>query len=155
MIGPPGREPAANMDEFSAHKVETAIKLDARRTAVLVVDMLNDFCKPGGAMVLPGYERLIAPQRAIISAARQTDAPVVFIADSHRPNVRRDREFLKRTPHCVEGSWGARVIDDEILARWYRWQAGTGNPPKRLWAAPSAKPTIVRACLSTLIPSCG
>ena len=112
MIGPPGPEPAANMDEFSAHKVETAIKLDARRTAVLVVDMLNDFCKPGGAMVLPGYERLIAPQRAVISAARQTDAPVVFIADSHRPNVRRDREFLKRTPHCVEGSWGAQVIDD-------------------------------------------
>jgi ureidoacrylate peracid hydrolase len=112
MIGPPGREPAANMDEFSAHKVETAIKLDARRTAVLVVDMLNDFCKPGGAMVLPGYERLIAPQRAVISAARQTGAPVVFIADSHRPNVRRDREFLKRTPHCVEGSWGAHVIDD-------------------------------------------
>jgi ureidoacrylate peracid hydrolase len=112
MIGPPGREPAANMDEFSAHKVETAIELDARRTAVLVVDMLNDFCKPGGAMVLPGYERLIAPQRAVISAARQTGAPVVFIADSHRPNVRRDREFLKRTPHCVEGSWGAQVIDD-------------------------------------------
>ena len=26
--------------------------------------------------------------------------------------MRRDREFLKRTPHCVEGSWGARVIDD-------------------------------------------
>ena len=59
MTGPPGREPVVNMDEFSAHKVETAIKLDARRTAVLVVDMLNDFCKPGGAMVLPGYERLI------------------------------------------------------------------------------------------------
>src|SRR6476660_9368522 len=75
------------MDEFSAHKAETAIKLDARRTAVLVVDMLNDFCKPGGAMVLPGSERLIAPQRAVISAARQSGGPVVFIADSHRPNV--------------------------------------------------------------------
>ena len=70
MTGPPGREPVVNMDEFSAHKVETAIKLDARRTAVLVIDMLNDFCKPGGAMVLPGYERLIGPQRAVISAAR-------------------------------------------------------------------------------------
>lgn len=112
MTGPPGREPVVNMDEFSAHKVETAIKLDARRTAVLVIDMLNDFCKPGGAMVLPGYERLIGPQRAVISAARQSGAAVVFIADSHRPNVRRDREFLKRTPHCIEGSWGARVIDD-------------------------------------------
>ena len=78
------------MDEFSAHKVETAIKLDARRTAVLVVDMLNDFCKPGGAMVLPGYERLIAPQQAVINAARQS-GPRVSEADAalHRGLVGR------------------------------------------------------------------
>lgn len=101
------------MDTFSvAHKVETVIKLDAPRTAVLVVDMLNDFCKPGGAMVLPGYERLVAPQRAVIDAARQTGATVAFIVDTHRKNLRREREFLKRTPHCLEGSWGAQVIDD-------------------------------------------
>jgi len=100
-------------DAFSInHKIETAVRFEPRRTAVLVVDMLNDFCKPGGAMVLPGYERLIGPQRAIIGAARQSGGPIVFIADSHRPNVRRDREFLKRTPHCIEGSWGAQVIDD-------------------------------------------
>jgi ureidoacrylate peracid hydrolase len=100
-------------DTFSVnHKVETVVRFDARRTAVLVVDMLNDFCKPGGAMVLPGYERLISPQRTIIGAARETGAPVVFLVDTHRSNVQRDREFLKRMPHCVEGSWGARVIDD-------------------------------------------
>jgi ureidoacrylate peracid hydrolase len=102
-----------SVDTFSVnHKIETAVRFEPRRTAVLVVDMLNDFCKPGGAMVLPGYERLIAPQRAVIGAARQSGAPVVFIIDSHRPNQRRDREFLKRTPHCIEGSWGAQVIDD-------------------------------------------
>ena len=101
------------VDAFSAnHKIETAVKPDPRRTAVLVVDMLNDFCKPGGAMVLSGYEKLVGPQRAIIAAARKTGASVIFIADGHRPKQRRDREFLKRTPHCVEGSWGARVIDD-------------------------------------------
>jgi ureidoacrylate peracid hydrolase len=99
-------------DVFSAKKIDSVITLEARRTAVLVVDMLNDFCKPGGAMVLPGYEKLVAPQRAVLSAARAMSAPVVFIVDTHRPNMRREREFLKRTPHCLEGSWGARVIDD-------------------------------------------
>jgi ureidoacrylate peracid hydrolase len=101
------------VDTFSVnHKIETAVKFDPRRTAVLVVDMLNDFCKPGGAMVLPGCEKLVGPQRAIITAARQTGASVFFIADSHRPEQRRDREFLKRTPHCLEGSWGAQVIEE-------------------------------------------
>jgi ureidoacrylate peracid hydrolase len=99
-------------DVFSAKNVEAAIRLDPHRTAVLVVDMLNDFCKPGGAMVLPGYERLIAPQRAVIAAARSASVPVVFVVDAHRPNLRQDREFLKRTPHCLEGTWGMQVIDE-------------------------------------------
>jgi ureidoacrylate peracid hydrolase len=102
-----------SVDAFSVnHKIETTLRFDPRRTAVLVVDMLNDFCKPGGAMVLPGYEKLVAPQRAIIDAARQSGGSIIFVVDSHRPKQRRDREFLKRTPHCIEGSWGAEVIED-------------------------------------------
>ena len=101
-----------SIDPFSAHQSESTIVLDPARTAVLVVDMLNDFCKPGGAMVLPGYERLVEPQRRLIAAARDAGVPVLWIIDSHRTGLRRDREFLKRTPHCAEGSWGAQVIDD-------------------------------------------
>ena len=63
-------------------------------------------------MVLPGYETLLGPQRRLIAAGRRAGCPIVFLVDSHRPNVRQDREWLKRTPHCVEGSWGARVIED-------------------------------------------
>ncbi len=100
------------VDVFSAKKLEGEIRLDPARTAVLIVDMLNEFCKPGGAMVLPGYELLVPPQRRLIEAARRVRCPILFIVDSHRANVRQDREFLKRTPHCLEGSWGARVIDE-------------------------------------------
>ena len=100
------------VDGFSAKKLEGEIRLDPARTAVLIVDMLNEFCKPGGAMVLPGYELLVSPQRRLIEAARRVRCPILFIVDSHRANVRQDREFLKRTPHCLEGSWGARVIDE-------------------------------------------
>lgn len=101
-----------SVDVFSAKKHERSLHITPRSTAVLVVDMLNEFCKPGGAMVLPGYERLIPPQRSVLDAARQSGSPIVFIVDAHRPNVRQDREFLKRTRHCIEGTWGAQVIDD-------------------------------------------
>jgi ureidoacrylate peracid hydrolase len=100
------------VDVFSAKRLEGEIRLDPARTAVLIVDMLNEFCKPGGAMVLPGYELLVPPQRRLIEAARRVRCPILFIVDSHRANLRQDREFLKRTPHCLEGSWGARVIDE-------------------------------------------
>ena len=100
------------VDVFSAKQIEGQVRLEPGATAILIVDMLNEFCKPGGAMVLPGYEALVPPQRRLIEAGRRAGSPVVFLIDSHRVNVRQDREWLKRTPHCVEGSWGARVIDD-------------------------------------------
>lgn len=98
-------------DIFSDKRLAGEARLAARHTAVLVVDMENDFCCPGGAMVLPGYERLIGPQLQVIDAARAAGSTIVFVTDAHRPNVRQDREFLKRTPHCIEGTWGARVVD--------------------------------------------
>jgi len=101
-----------SVDVFSAKRVEHQTRLDPRSTAVVIVDMLNEFCKPGGAMVLPGYEALVGPQKRVIEAARRMGAPVIFVVDAHRANMRREREFLKRTPHCIEGGWGARVIDD-------------------------------------------
>ena len=47
------------MDSFSSHRhAANSVEIDPRRTAVVVVDMSNDFCKDGGLMVLPGAERL-------------------------------------------------------------------------------------------------
>jgi len=99
-------------DVFSAKRQDGAITLDPKRTAVLVVDMINEFCKPGGKMVLPGYEALMPAQTALIAAARSHDMPVIYVIDSHRKNMRRDREWVKRTPHGVENTWATQVIDD-------------------------------------------
>jgi ureidoacrylate peracid hydrolase len=101
-----------SVDVFSAKKLERPVRIEARSTAILVVDMLNEFCKPGGAMVLPGYEALVPPQKQLIGAARTAGCPILWVVDTHRRNVREDREFLKRTAHCLEGTWGAQVISD-------------------------------------------
>ena len=101
-----------SIDVFSAHRNAGQASLDPARCAVLVVDMINEFCKPGGKMVLPGYEVLVEPQLRVIEAARAAGAPVIWIHDSHRKNMRRDREFLKRTPHGEEGTWATEIIDD-------------------------------------------
>lgn len=101
------------MDSFSSHRhAANSVSVDPRSTAVLVVDMSNDFCADGGLMVLPGAERLYAPQRAVLDAARETGAQVVFVCDSHRHGMRREREFAKRTPHCWADTWGSAVVDE-------------------------------------------
>lgn len=101
-----------SVDVFSSHMNAEQVKLDPASTAVIVVDMINEFCKPGGKMVLPGYEVLVPPQLAVIDAARAAGAPVIWVHDSHRKNMRREREFLKRTPHGTEGTWATEIIED-------------------------------------------
>ncbi len=101
-----------SLDVFSAKRHDGLTTIEPKRTALIVVDMLNDFCKPGGKMVLPGYEKLVPPQLQVIDAARASGAAIIWLLDTHRANVKQDREFLKRTPHCLENSWGAQVIED-------------------------------------------
>lgn len=99
-------------DVFSSVKQEQEIEVDAARSAVLVIDMLNDFCKQGGKMVLPGSERLIPRQLEVINAARSLHAPLFWIQQSHDSRLRHDRELAKRGPHCFLGTWGVEVVDD-------------------------------------------
>jgi len=99
-------------DSFSAKRKRASVKLNKGSTAILVVDMLNDFLKPGGKMVLEGGGVLIPPMRRLLNRARKVGMPVVYVNDCHRPGLKEDREFKKRSEHCIEGTWGAEVMDE-------------------------------------------
>jgi ureidoacrylate peracid hydrolase len=74
--------------------------------------MLNDFFKPGGKMVLDDGHVLFEPIRKLLRRARSVKIPVIYVNDSHRPGLKEDREFKKRAEHCIEGTWGARVVSE-------------------------------------------
>jgi ureidoacrylate peracid hydrolase len=94
-------------DAFSAHQQSREpIHLTRDPFALLVVDMLNDFLEPGGRMVLAGGTVLYAPINALASSVRAGGGHVVWVMDRHRPD---DTEFRKRSPHCLEGTWGAEI----------------------------------------------
>lgn len=99
------------IDEFSKIKKETTWSINPHASAVLVIDMLNDFLVEGGKMVLPGGDHIVPNQKDVLDAARKIDIPIIYVNDAHRPGLREDREFLKRGQHCIEGTWGAEVID--------------------------------------------
>jgi ureidoacrylate peracid hydrolase len=83
--------------------------LDPKHSAVLVIDMLNDFLEPEGAMPLLEGRRLFEPIGRLLGAARTGGMPVIWICDEHSP---ADREFEKRSVHCLKGSWGAEIVAD-------------------------------------------
>ncbi|MBV8987558.1 MAG: cysteine hydrolase, partial [Solirubrobacterales bacterium] len=103
-------EPA--LDPFSGQMVTQpgAVRsLRPQTTALVIVDMLNDFCETGGAMVLPGAERLYEPIRRLAAAVRDHGGKVVWACDRHESLA--DAEFRKRQPHCLAGSWGSQVVE--------------------------------------------
>ena len=95
-------------DQFSEKRVDREISLDPSKTAVLVVDMLNDFFEDGGVMVLEGGKSLYEPISLLLRAARKTNVPVFWLNQTLYPD---DKLFDKRIVHCIEGTWGAQVVE--------------------------------------------
>jgi len=98
-------------DDFSGVRKTTTWRLEPDTTAILVIDMVNDFLVEGGKMVLPGGDHIVPRQKVLIDAARKKNIPIIYVNDAHRPGLKEDREFLKRGEHCMEGTWGAEVIE--------------------------------------------
>lgn len=84
------------------------VHFEPTKTAVLVVDMVNDFFEEGGKMVLEGGAVLYEPHRRLLSAARESGAQVFFLNQWLRPD---DSLFQMRTPHCIQGTWGAEIVE--------------------------------------------
>jgi nicotinamidase-related amidase len=78
--------------------------------ALIVVDVLNDFLKPEGALYLgDGADRVIEEVRALVESFREKGELVIFVCDSHRKG---DGEFSLYPEHCVKGTWGSRVVEE-------------------------------------------
>tara|TARA_B100000945_G_C20407990_1_gene611114 strand:+ start:1178 stop:1792 length:615 start_codon:yes stop_codon:yes gene_type:complete len=79
------------------------------RTAVLVVDMVNDFFEDGGAMVLDGGKVLYEPHKTLLNRARENKMPVFWL---NQDLALDDTLFKTRAVHCVTGTWGAKIVDE-------------------------------------------
>jgi nicotinamidase/pyrazinamidase len=80
-----------------------------QRRALLVIDMLEDFVRPGAPLEVPRTRDILPALRRRVSRARRGGELVVYVCDSHRKN---DPEFARMgwPPHAVAGTMGAAVV---------------------------------------------
>jgi len=83
------------------------VELPADRTALLVVDMQNDFVHEKGALRVPAAAATVGPIRELLTRARERGVQVLFTQDWHSPD---DEEFRIWPAHCLVGTWGAEII---------------------------------------------
>jgi nicotinamidase/pyrazinamidase len=77
-------------------------------TALIVVDVQNDFADPDGSLYVPGGEEVIAIANDEVAAAVDGGATVVFTQDWHpeiTPHFAKDGGIWP--VHCVADTWGA------------------------------------------------
>jgi nicotinamidase-related amidase len=117
-----------------------SLTLDLARTALVVIDMQNDFCHPDGWLSHIGVDvgparRPIEPLRALLPALRTHDVPVVWLNWGNRPdrlnlnpgvlhvyNPAGDGVGLgdplpaNGAPVLQKSSWAAAVVDELPIA---------------------------------------
>ncbi len=95
---------------------------DIAKSALIIVDMQNDFLHPDGVLGQPAKESnavTISNVRRLVEAFREASRPVVYVAIILKPDFSDAISSLGRNasvkgfkPFVVEGTWGAQVVDE-------------------------------------------
>jgi len=89
--------------------VEPRVTVDPVKTALIVVDMQNDFVSSGGALVVGDAAGTLPAIRRLLALARGATMAVFYTQDTHDPG---DPEFPIWGQHVLRGSWGWQIVDE-------------------------------------------
>src|SRR5690606_12203245 len=110
---------------YAAH-----LDLPAAKSAVIVVDMQNDFVSEGGSLVVPAAADTVPNIQRLLAAARQAGVRVAYTQDTH---VEGDPEWQIWPEHCRQGTWGWQIVDalapqpDDLVAQKSRYDGFYGT----------------------------
>jgi nicotinamidase-related amidase len=116
--------------EVPEYEVHEEVLVDPADTALIVVDMQNDFVKRGGSLLVPDAEATIPRIKDLLDLARESGMKVIFTQDTHNDG---DPEWEIWPEHVREGSWGWEIVEelepraDELVIRKVRYDAFYGT----------------------------
>ena len=85
------------------------------KRALVVVDMIEDFVREGGALYCgPSMAKIVPVIQRELARARSSAEPVVYLRDEHLPG---DAEFQMFPPHALVGTKGAEIVPELTPAK--------------------------------------
>lgn len=145
---------------YSAHRIGGRVGF-GQRAALLIVDMQNDFLDPAGHLDMGPEARAVIPQIArVLEAARRAGIPVVYTAQTHRPDFadgpRWTEKFMGfREAGLRQGTRGADIVDElapragERVIRKLRPSAFFGTELDLYLRSLGVDTTIVTGCTTS------
>jgi ureidoacrylate peracid hydrolase len=88
-----------------------AARLDPEKTALVIIDMVNDFCTPEGVMSMSARRvAVVKPIKALLSRCRSANMPVIHVQTVRDPDAPEFTRFGQQ-PFALRGTWGAQIAD--------------------------------------------
>ena len=123
-------------------------------TALILVDIQNDFADPAGSLPAPGGMEVVAAANQEIEQAQAAGAFVVYSQDWHPRETAHFAEFGGIWPvHCVAGTWGAEFapgleVGGEVIRKGSNGEDGYSAFTMRDPASGETLPTALGGMLS-------
>jgi nicotinamidase-related amidase len=122
------------MSEVQAVSADDVVA-DPDRTALLIIDMQNDFVLPEAELSTPRAMDLIPIIAGFADACRQRGFPVIYTREMHRPGLEDfGVEGCFEPPHCLEGTDGPDIVaglephpEDFVVSAKRRYDAFMGT----------------------------
>lgn len=127
-------------------EIDFARLVEPNHTALVVIDVQNDFCHPDGAFGRVGHDNTSMPAMAsallkLLAAARAKGLLIVFVRATYDrevtsvPLARHRRKLGLLNSLCLEGSWGAdwfgavvpQAAPNEVIVTKHRFDAFKGT----------------------------
>jgi nicotinamidase-related amidase len=116
--------------EVPGYEFSEEVRVDPAKTALIVMDMQNDFVKEGGSLVVPDAEATNPNIKCLLDPARGSGMKVVYSQDTHDEG---DPEWEIWPEHVRIGYWGWQTVDElepregEVVIRKVRYDAFYGT----------------------------
>ena len=122
-------------------------------TALIVVDLQNDFADPAGSLSVGDGESVVPVANDQIAAALDAGALVVYTQDWHPPSTPHFEKDGGLWPvHCVQGTWGAAFhpdlrVEGDIVRKGSRGEDGYSAFSVRDAQSGATAPTMLQGLL--------
>jgi nicotinamidase/pyrazinamidase len=134
-------------------------------TALLVVDVQNDFADPKGSLYVAGGEQVVPLANAEIERARGAGGHVFYTQDWHPPSTPHFEKDGGIWPvHCVMDTWGAQFhpdlnVDGPVVRKGSNGEDGysgfTMRDPETAETVPTGMADMLAGAGITRIVICG
>jgi nicotinamidase/pyrazinamidase len=136
-----------------------------RSTALVVVDVQNDFADPAGSLAVTGAADVVRAANAAAATIRAAGGLVAYTADwhpAHTPHFAQDGGIWP--VHCVGGSWGAAFhpelhVDGPVIRKGISGEDGysgfTVREPASGVTTPTELAPLLRASGIERVVVCG